>query len=84
MARLTRVYDDDGAICQLNPELPGVLFDPVTGNPVNRFTEKWARMLQRLYALEGVQDELDRADEAASDEPDVDGFASDASDTEEG
>jgi len=52
MAKLTRIFDGEGAVCQLSNARPGVLFDPVSGKPVARDTRKWQAMVERLAELE--------------------------------
>jgi len=52
VAKLTRIFDGEGAICQLSNARPGVVFDPVSGSVVARDTRKWQRIVERLTELE--------------------------------
>ena len=55
--RLVRFYDDDGPICQLNPEAPGVLYHPESGRPIRPGTKAWARAAVRLKFVEHEGDD---------------------------
>lgn len=51
--RLVRVWDDEGAVCQL-PEVPdGRVFDAVSGRELVRGTKAWSDVVTRLGALVG-------------------------------
>ena len=51
--RLFLVRDRHGDICKLAYPADGVLYDPVTGTPISRFTKKWNEAFARLLMLPG-------------------------------
>ena len=51
MSRPLRIYDDEGAVCCLDENIPGVLLDPVTARPLRTGTRTWQKALERLHDL---------------------------------
>ena len=51
VSRPLRIYDDEGAVCCLDGNIPGVLLDPVTARPLRIGTKSWQRAMERLHDL---------------------------------